>query len=73
MRAPIRYLKALRLQSEAANAAAGTKRPGEDLSPDGQPVKRPRGRPKGSKNSKTKAKTGAAATPPVAGGASNPT
>ncbi|RPD56401.1 hypothetical protein L226DRAFT_513158 [Lentinus tigrinus ALCF2SS1-7] len=67
------YLKALRLQSEAANAAAGTKRPGDDLGADGQPVKRPRGRPKGSKNSKTKAKAGAGTTPPVAGGASNPT
>ncbi|RDX49830.1 hypothetical protein OH76DRAFT_1403431 [Lentinus brumalis] len=64
------YLKALRLQSEAANAAAGTKRPGDDLGADGQPAKRPRGRPKGSKNSKAKAKSGAAATPPVAGSAS---
>ncbi len=68
--APARYLKALRLQSEAANAAAGTKRPGDDLGADGQPAKRPRGRPKGSKNSKAKAKSGAAATPPVAGSAS---
>ena len=55
-----RYLKALRLQAEAASAATGTKRPGEELGADGQPVKRPRGRPKGSKNSKTKAKPAAA-------------
>ncbi|PIL28168.1 hypothetical protein GSI_09705 [Ganoderma sinense ZZ0214-1] len=61
-----RYLKALRLQAEAASAATGTKRPGEELGADGQPVKRPRGRPKGSKNSKTKTKPGgapAASTP----------
>ncbi|KAM5530299.1 hypothetical protein V8D89_009769 [Ganoderma adspersum] len=54
------YLKALRLQAEAASAATGTKRPGEELGADGQPVKRPRGRPKGSKNSKTKTKPSAA-------------
>ncbi|KAI0823543.1 hypothetical protein BC628DRAFT_1280211, partial [Trametes gibbosa] len=44
------YLKALRLQAESANATTGTKRTGEDLGADGQPMKRPRGRPKGSKN-----------------------
>ncbi|KAI1791765.1 hypothetical protein LXA43DRAFT_972971 [Ganoderma leucocontextum] len=54
------YLKALRLQAEAANTVTGTKRPGEELGADGQPVKRPRGRPKGSKNSKSKTKSGAA-------------
>ncbi|TBU46884.1 hypothetical protein BD309DRAFT_953136 [Dichomitus squalens] len=57
------YLKALRLQAEAANNATGTKRPGDELATDGQPVKRPRGRPKGSKNSKPKAKPGAAPAP----------
>ncbi|KAI0748718.1 hypothetical protein C8Q80DRAFT_1103910 [Daedaleopsis nitida] len=57
------YLKALRLQADAVTAAAGTKRPGEDLGADGQPVKRPRGRPKGSKNSKTKTKPGATPAP----------
>lgn len=58
------YLKALRLQAEAAaSSATGTKRPGEELGADGQPVKRPRGRPKGSKNSKTKTKSGAAPAP----------
>ncbi|KAI0672654.1 hypothetical protein C8Q78DRAFT_936729, partial [Trametes maxima] len=46
------YLKALRLQVDATSSSAGTKRAGEDLGADGQPVKRPRGRPKGSKNSK---------------------
>ncbi|KAI0707995.1 hypothetical protein C8Q76DRAFT_137966 [Earliella scabrosa] len=67
------YLKALRLQNDATNAATGTKRAGEELGNDGQPVKRPRGRPKGSKNSKTKAKPGAAAAQsPAAGSASNP-
>ncbi|KAI0807988.1 hypothetical protein C8Q74DRAFT_1190212 [Fomes fomentarius] len=61
------YLKALRQQAEAANTVSGTKRPGEDLSADGQPVKRPRGRPKGSKNSKSKSKSGTTPTTPVAG------
>ena len=59
-----RYLKDLRLQTEAAAAATAaanasstsSKRAGDDsgsTGPDGQPAaKRPRGRPKGSKNSK---------------------
>ncbi|KAI0326018.1 hypothetical protein GY45DRAFT_1356470 [Cubamyces sp. BRFM 1775] len=50
------YLKALRLQAETSTTPTGTKRAGEELAGDGQPVKRPRGRPKGSKNSKPKAK-----------------
>ena len=67
-----RYLKELRTQLEAT--AHAQKRGADGDVADGQPgSKRPRGRPKGSKNSKTKAKAGAAATPPVAGGASNPT
>ncbi|KAJ8501685.1 hypothetical protein ONZ51_g490 [Trametes cubensis] len=62
------YLKALRLQAETSNPSTGTKRAGEELAGDGQPVKRPRGRPKGSKNSKSKSKT--ASTPgPSTGGA----
>ncbi|KAI0351549.1 hypothetical protein OH77DRAFT_1487270 [Trametes cingulata] len=65
------YLKALRLQAESANASSGTKRPGDDLSADGQPVKRPRGRPKGSKNSKSKAK--GASTPAPGSGSAPPT
>ncbi|KAI0658741.1 hypothetical protein C8Q70DRAFT_1054473 [Cubamyces menziesii] len=62
------YLEALRLQAETSNPSTGTKRAGEELAGDGQPVKRPRGRPKGSKNSKSKSKT--ASTPgPSTGGA----
>ncbi|KAH9848829.1 hypothetical protein C2E23DRAFT_841762 [Lenzites betulinus] len=57
------YLKQLRLQAESANAATGTKRAGEDLGADGQPVKRPRGRPKGSKNSKPKTKPSSTPAP----------
>ena len=65
-----RYLKALRLQAEAASSSAGAKRPADELGADGQPVKRPRGRPKGSKNSKPKTKPG---TPTGSGsGAPNP-
>ncbi|KAH9950324.1 hypothetical protein B0H21DRAFT_567733 [Amylocystis lapponica] len=64
------YLKELRLQADAAAvAAAGTKRSGEELGSDGQPVgKRPRGRPKGSKNSKNKGKGPSASTPTPAPG-----
>ncbi|KAI0374598.1 hypothetical protein BV20DRAFT_1010065 [Pilatotrama ljubarskyi] len=65
------YLKALRLQAESSNSSSGTKRPGDDLSGDGQPVKRPRGRPKGSKNSKSKAKS--ASTPAPGSGSVPPT
>ncbi|KAL7283837.1 hypothetical protein ACG7TL_003277 [Trametes sanguinea] len=57
------YLKALRLQAEAANATSGTKRAGDDLGSEGQPAKRPRGRPKGSKNSKTKTKPSSTPVP----------
>ncbi|KAI8982929.1 hypothetical protein BD414DRAFT_419118 [Trametes punicea] len=65
------YLKALRLQAEAANAATGTKRSGDELGSDGQPVKRPRGRPKGSKNTKPKAKP--ASTPGAVASTAPPT
>ncbi|CDO70315.1 hypothetical protein BN946_scf184843.g4 [Trametes cinnabarina] len=64
------YLKALRLQAEAANAATGTKRAADDLGADPQPAKRPRGRPKGSKS---KPKSKPASTPTPTTGAAPPT
>ncbi|KAI9069664.1 hypothetical protein FKP32DRAFT_1616892 [Trametes sanguinea] len=64
------YLKALRLQAEAANATTGTKRAGDDLGAEGQPAKRPRGRPKGSKNSKTKTKPSSTPAPTTSAAAS---
>ncbi|OSD08259.1 hypothetical protein PYCCODRAFT_1421247 [Trametes coccinea BRFM310] len=65
------YLKALRLQAEAANATSGTKRAGDDLGSEGQPAKRPRGRPKGSKNSKTKTKPSSTPAPTANAAASS--
>ncbi|KAI0771063.1 hypothetical protein BD413DRAFT_73723 [Trametes elegans] len=65
------YLKALRLQAEAASSTSGTKRAADELGPDGQPTKRPRGRPKGSKNSKSKVKP--ASTPAPTSGSAPPT
>lgn len=58
-----RYLKALRLQNDSSNTPTGTKRAGDELGADGQPVKRPRGRPKGSKNSKPKSKPSSTPAP----------